>query len=186
MPCPPPSHAKLLHQGKILQLYTWEQILFDGSRETFECVVRPDTTTVIPFVDEQTVLITKQEQPAKGIFFDFPGGRVDPPESFEQAARRELKEEIGYEAKRLLDWNHRSYVSLARYEEALFLAHDLSQTSEPALEPGEKIELMTISWQELVSLCLKGKLRQPRTMLEVVAMEFDPETKQRLHTWLKG
>lgn len=75
--------------------------MFDGTTETFECVTRPDTVTVIPFLDPETVLLTKHIQPHREPFLDFPGGRIDKGKNLEKnrpladsvaAARRDVPE----------------------------------------------------------------------------------------------
>src|SRR5260221_6819606 len=100
MPIPPPPNAERKFKGAIMDFWQWEQPLYDGTTQTFECVTRPDTVSVIPFIDSETVLLTRQEQPhKKAAFIDFPGGRLDGTESMEEGMRRELLEETRYRAE---------------------------------------------------------------------------------------
>ncbi|MEK7473701.1 MAG: NUDIX hydrolase [Patescibacteria group bacterium] len=185
MPVPPPPHAKKVFEGFLATAYQWNQKMFDDSERVFECYIRPDTATVIPFLDRNTVLLTKQDQPARRTFWDFPGGRVDPGETLEQGARRELHEETGYRPGELLLWKEQKHAGLIRFEQGLFLAKRLVHDPMPNVEAdGERIELVPTKWSELVQRCLRGDLRQPDVMLAVIAMEYESETKARLETFL--
>lgn len=186
MPVPPPPEAKLVFDGTLAKAYQWPQKMFDGSERIFECYVRPDTVTVIPFLDRDTVLLTKQEQPARQLFWDFPGGRVDKSETLDAAVRREFQEETDYVAKEWSLWRSKRFSGLVRYEQALFLARGLEKLPSVNHEiDGEKIEVFPTPWKEVVQRCLKMELRQEPVMLAVLAMEFDPEQRARLDEFLK-
>ncbi|MFZ2804074.1 MAG: NUDIX hydrolase [Patescibacteria group bacterium] len=187
MPVPPPPNAKRVFKGEIMDFWQWEQPIYDGTVNTYECVTRPDTCAVIPFLDEKTVLLTRQEQPSKPEpFLDFPGGRVDPDEVIEEAVRREMAEETSRTADRWMEWHHFKNVGMYRFEEGLYIATGLHETSAHLTEPDEKIELLPTPWDDVVKLCLQRKLRQPNIMLAVLQMEFDPASKKRLQDWLRG
>lgn len=186
MPVPPPPEAQLVFDGALAKAYQWPQKMFDGSERIFECYVRPDTVTVIPFLDRNTVLLTKQEQPARQSFWDFPGGRVDPGETLDEAVKREFQEETDYVAADWLMLRNKRFSGLVRYEQALYLAKGLEKL--PSLgheQDGEKIEVIPTSWDEVVQRCLKMELRQEGVMLAVLAMHFDPEQRAKLDEFLK-
>src|SRR5258708_1287456 len=92
-----PGSAECVFRGKIFDIYQWQQKMFDGSEATFEMLKRPDTVTVIPIADDK-ILAIEDEQPHSGSRLSFPGGRVDSDEENTLvAAKREAKEETGYE-----------------------------------------------------------------------------------------
>src|SRR3989344_5109060 len=126
MPVPPPSNAKKIWEGEIISVWTWDQPMFDDTTSVFECITRPDTASVIPFLDPDTVLLTRQRQPHKPEpFIDFPGGRIDEGEDPQAGALRELHEETGHQAKRVMEWSRYAHRGLSRFEEFLYLATNL-------------------------------------------------------------
>ena len=188
MPIPPPSNAKKVFQGEIYSIYQWPQKLYDGSEAVFECVIRPDTVTIIPFLDERTVVLTKQTQPHKPEpFLSFPGGRVDAGETMEQAAMREFREETGYVAGRMIRWNTLPWTGGIRFEEAIYVATDLTKDPRGSHEDaGEKIELIEVDWKEAVQRSLQHELRSTNTMLTILSMEYAPAERERLRQFLSG
>jgi ADP-ribose pyrophosphatase len=187
MPVAPPPNAKRVFKGHVLNFWQWEQPLYNGTLSTFECITRPDTASIIPFLDSQTVLLTRQEQPHKDKpFLDFPGGRIDEGEETQTGVLRELQEETGHRAGRVMRWDAFAQRGMIRYEETLFIATDLTNEHLLHQDPGERIELVPTPWNDLVQLCLERRLRQPNSMLTVLQMEFDPASKKRLQEWLRG
>lgn len=178
MPIPAPKNAIERYSGELLHVWTWEQELFDGSLHLFECLTRPDTVTVIPFVDADTVLFTRQEQPGRGTFMDFAGGRIDPGEKAEQAARRELQEETGHEAITLFPWLHKEHRGLVRFEEYIYLAH-VRPAGKTHQDPGERIDIFFRSWDDTRQACLQRELRNVDAMFSILQMAFDPESQRR-------
>jgi ADP-ribose pyrophosphatase len=59
----------------------------------------PRAATIVPVLDDGRLLMIRQYRHSVGrAILELPGGRVDPAETPEAAARRELVEETGYEA----------------------------------------------------------------------------------------
>ena len=137
MPVPPPKNAKVVFQGTRATAYQWEQDLFDGKKRIFECYTRADSVAVIPFLDKNTVLLTRQEQPGRTPFVDMPGGRVDEGETMEQAVKREMREETGYQAKQWTTWSTCKYQGQLRFEQSVFIASGLIREGDQNPEEDE-------------------------------------------------
>jgi ADP-ribose pyrophosphatase len=186
MPVPPPPEAKQVFHGVMHDIWQWDQELFDGSHATFECLVRTDSVTVIGFLDPQTIVLTRQEQPGRGeIFLDAPGGRVDEGETHEQAARREFLEETGLTIGNILPFRTMDHHGSSRYSQTVFIATDLKDlTGGPHNDPGEKIESLKTPWDEAVRLCAERKIRQPEVMLAIMTLEYHEPSKDLLRKFL--
>ena len=87
-----------------------------------------------------------------------PGGAMEPGETPEETARRELKEETGLTARQwqLLGRTHLS-TSVTDEEALYYLATDLSQgDAEP--EGTEKLKLRRLPFQEALSMAVRGEI----------------------------
>lgn len=170
-----PEEAERVFKGKVYEVYQWPQKMFDGSFETFEMLRRPDTVKIIPIVteeevqrlgfkaDEAQLIVTKQEQPRKDCFYDYPGGRMDEEDADElAAAKRELLEETGLSFR---NWK------LIKVEQPFnkidwlvytFVATELLGQTEQSLDAGEKIEVVPMSFGEAKALAKEGEARYMR------------------------
>ncbi len=150
-----PKQAELKFKGVLFDVYQWPQELFDGSIDTFEMLRREDTVEVIALKDDK-IVVTYQTQPCQGWFYAYPGGRHDNPGEDElQAAKRELREEAGMTFK---NWKlieaHQPFTKID-WLVYTFLATDFESQGDLILDPGEKIEVMELSFEEVQELAKK-------------------------------
>lgn len=143
-----PDSANKVFDGQIFDVYQWPQKMFDGSEATFEMLKRPDTVVVLPVVGQQIMTI-EDEQPHTDSRVGFPGGRVDNADTTTlEAAKREIKEETGYEFK---NWKLirviQPHVKLEWFI-YYYLAWDESGNVKPHLDAGEKITIKMMSFDD--------------------------------------
>jgi 8-oxo-dGTP pyrophosphatase MutT (NUDIX family) len=152
-----PDQAERAFQGMIFDTYQWPQKLFDGSEHRFEMLKRPDTVSVICVVEDK-LLVIDDEQPHLGSRQSFPGGRIDDTDAtVEAAAQREILEETGYSFK---NWRLIKVSQPYRKMEwfvYLFVAWDVAEKREPVLDPGEKIDVSQLSFDDVKALVMQGK-----------------------------
>jgi len=98
---------KTIWQGKFLRSVLIEYVVRCNNSnckenrtwEAFERVDCDGVIGVVPFTDKGEVILIRQfRPPVNGFVIELPAGLVDQGEPFEQAVRRELVEETGYEA----------------------------------------------------------------------------------------
>jgi|SRR3989344_1282976 len=143
-----PEVAERVFRGQIFDVYQWQQKVFDSTDHTFEMLKRPDTVTVIPIASEK-ILTLDEEQPHTGRRLSFPGGRVDANETDTlSAAKRETKEETGYEFDNWKLVNVIQPHSKLEWFIYFYIAWDGKKTAEPHLDAGEKIILKELSFEE--------------------------------------
>lgn len=176
---PIPNNAQLVFKGKLFDVYQWEQVMFDGTKKTFEKVKRPDTVLVFPIMDNGKIILIEEEQPGSTPVICPIGGRVDEGEDALDAVKRELLEESGYVANEFVLWkaiNPEIKVDRAKY---FFIAKGLKKVSDPSNDNGEKINFKTVSFDELMELAYNEKLDEREIILDFLqAMISEDEYKE--------
>ena len=95
------------YQGRVISLDVDTVGFPDGSQGPLEMIRHPGAAAVVPFVDPpgssdpRVLLIRQFRHAADGYIWEIPAGRLDPGETPDGCARRELVEETGMRAERL-------------------------------------------------------------------------------------
>ena len=92
--------------GRIFKVLSSRRRSADGKETAYTLVDSPDWCNVVAVVNNHAdvpcfVMVRQYRQGSQTIGIEFPGGVVDPGESSEAAAMRELEEETGYTASSL-------------------------------------------------------------------------------------
>jgi ADP-ribose pyrophosphatase len=135
--------------------------------EIHRLIVRhPGSAVIMPVDEEERVLLVRQFRlPAEKMLWELPAGRLDPGESPLATAKRELKEETGFKARKWAKlgsfWPSPGYVDEKMH---LFLARELTEGQQTPMDD-ERIELNWFSRKQLKKLIRNEKIHDAKTII---------------------
>jgi ADP-ribose pyrophosphatase len=120
----------------------------------------PDWVNVIPVTAAGAVVLVRQYRfGSASVTLEIPGGMVDPGEEPAAAALRELEEETGYRAERLvpLGWSHPN-PALQSNRLHTYLAHGCRRVHAGHADPGEELTVEEVPRAALQGLVTQGAI----------------------------
>ena len=129
-----------------------------GAEHEFYVIESGDWVNVIPITaDEQVVMIRQYRHGSGEITLEIPGGLVEPGDTPEKAASRELLEETGYQAeewKKIGVVNPNSAIFSNRCH--TFFARNLTKVGNPTLDQTEDIDVVLLPLSDIPRLIRNG------------------------------
>lgn len=165
--------SEKVYQGRILDVALEKHAMPNGRQSNFEIIRHPGGAAVLPVLPDGQVLLIRQFRPAIGaMVYEIPAGRLEPNESPEECAGRELIEEVGYCAAQITPlggfW---STVGFCDEYIHLFLGKALT-LAEQALEPDEVIELCPMPLDEALQRVNNGEILDSKTQLALLRYQL--------------
>jgi ADP-ribose pyrophosphatase len=165
------------YSGRIVNLDVDTVRFPDGSIGQLEMLRHPGAAAVVPFLDDpadpdpRLLLIRQFRHAAEGFIWEVPAGRLDPGETPEDCARRELEEETGMRA-RAIERLTTIYTTPGFTDERihLFLARGLEQ-GEVRRERDEFMELHTLTWSSVMALARSGEIQDAKTLASLLFVQ---------------
>lgn len=164
--------SRSVFRGRLLDVRFERVRLPDGSVVGRELVRHPGASAVVPLrtrpageggTPRDVLLLRQYRHAADGELWEIPAGTLEPEESPEACARRELAEEAGLEAGEL---HHLStvYTTPGFTDERvhLFLAED-ARPGPADPEPGEVLEPEWVPLERALEMVREGEIRDAKT-----------------------
>ncbi len=154
-----------IYRGPRLTIERSLFLLPDG-REKERIVVRPlDAVAMLPIDGDHCYLLCQYRFAIGRYLWEAPAGAIDPGERPEEAARRELIEETGLEAARLIPRGY-VYTTPGFTTERLYLfeARELSPSSEFAKDEDEEIRVERLRQEEVRRMAADGRICDAKTI----------------------
>lgn len=155
--------------GVLLHVFKDEARLPDGSTSTREYIRHPGASAVLPVFETGEVMMVEQfRYPLKQTFLEVPAGKIDPGETPESTARREIREEAGLEFGSI-HYLGPFHPSIGYTDEVihLYVAWDLT-TYEQASDPDEFLIRKKVPFKKVVSRIHAGEITDGKTMVNVL------------------
>jgi len=158
------------YHGRVISLDVDTVEFPDGSRGQLEMVRHPGASAVLPLMDPpetpdpRVLLIRQFRHAADDYMWEIPAGRLDPGETPEACARRELEEETGMRADRLQRLTT-VYTTPGFTDERihLFLAHGLT-AGQHRREADEFLDVHPTPWSDVMHLIAQGTINDGKTV----------------------
>ena len=159
-------HSKCVFKGSLLDVRNDEVIFPSGSKSTREWINHPGAVCCIPVLENGDICLIKQYRYAiRKYVIELPAGKLEIGETPIGCAKRELEEEIGFEAKkiRFLTMFYPA-VGFVNEEMHLFLAEDLKKTNTN-LDEDEFIELAPKPLNQAVKMIYSSEITDAKTII---------------------
>jgi len=151
--------------GKLLHVHRDRVRLPDGREGLREYIRHPGAVVVVAQLADGRLLFERQfRYPLRRAFIELPAGKIDPGEDLLDCARRELREETGYEAA---EWRHLGVfhpcIGYSDEHIEIFFASGLTHVGD-ALDDGEFLEILTFTVDEALAAIERGEITDGKTL----------------------
>jgi ADP-ribose diphosphatase len=157
-----------------------------GDSQRYYSIRSADYATVMPVTEDGHVVLVRQYRPAlERSSLEFPSGHVDSGELPEQAIRRELLEETGYEATRL-DLVGTLNPDTGRRENLLWCYVATAVLSAKTVIREQGVDVVLVPLHDLFTLIVNNQLRHALDLAVFACVMALPAEGRTHHPWLWG
>ena len=164
--------------GKLVKVRVDKVRLPSGREATREVVEHPGAVAILPVTGAGKLVLVRQFRYAVGrSLLEVPAGTREPGEPDEETARRELHEEVGYEAG-TIELLARFFISPGWCNEEL-VAYRATNLREIGAKPeqDEDLTIVEVDPSDIPSLIASGEIADAKTITAVLAHLRDMSTR---------
>lgn len=156
--------SREVFRGRTIRLDVDKVRLPNGKEMDFEMIHHPGAAAVVPVLDNGDVLLVRQYRYATGGWLlEVPAGKLDPGESPETCAAREVEEETGYKPGSLQPlgwiWTTPGFTDEKIW---LYIATGLEATAQ-GLQDDEVLSVERLPWREAVEKAERGEIHDSKS-----------------------
>lgn len=158
-----------IYKGRIITLHVDEIELPDGSKASREVVEHSGGVCVAALTEENELFFVRQYRyPYKKVLLELPAGKLEKGEDPLEAGMRELEEECGVVAEKVISMGT-VYPTVAYCSEIIYLfaAKGLSRTKQH-LDEGEFLDVEKIKVEKAVEMVMSGEISDSKTVALVL------------------
>ena len=158
-------HSEEIFRGRVFDV-TVDTILERDTTYKREVVHHPGSAVIVPAFPDGTIALVRQyRHPAVRYLLEVPAGTLNRGERPEEGAARELEEELGFVAGKLLKLTE-FFVSPGFCEEKmwLYLATEMTQT-EQQLEDDELLDVVRLPLSQALEMITDGEIEDAKTII---------------------
>jgi ADP-ribose pyrophosphatase len=161
--------TRRVYEGKVLSLDVDEVLEPEGVRATREVVRHRGSVAALPVhEDGRMVLVQQYRYAVDALVWELPAGRLDPGETVEDAARREMEEEVGLRP-RGLEPLATFYTTPGFCDERMHLFRATGLESVAARpEADERIESRAFTLAEVEEMIRRGEIAEGKTLVALL------------------
>ncbi len=160
---------KTIFEGRIINVYNDTVVLPNGKHSTREVVEHHGGVCVAALTERNTLLFVRQfRYPYGKVLLELPAGKLEKGEEPLAAGLRELEEECGVAAEKVIPMGE-VYPTVAYCTEIihLYLAKGLKKTHQH-LDEGEFLSVEEIELSKAVELVMNGEIADSKTVALVL------------------
>ena len=157
--------SRIAYKGNIFSVREGKIETSKGDEYPRQVVINPGGVGVVAIVDGSVTLIKQFRISVEKYIIEIPAGRLEPGEKPEESARRELMEEVGYEASTMqLLSEYYSGVGFSTERMYIFLATDIKK-KHATPEIDEDIEMLRFPLAEVKNMLDNGEFDDAKTII---------------------
>ncbi len=176
---------KLISRKKVFDksfsVYVDEIELPSGERAQRALVDFPQASAVVPFVDDDHVVMVEQYRyPFDRLFLEIPAGKTDPGEDPLDCAKRELLEETGFQASHYdLLISFAPAISYSNEIIHVYVATGLKKVGSTNLDYDEQLSVKIVNFDDILEQILfKKEIKDAKTIIGLMlAKKWKEERK---------